>query len=85
MPGYGGLEINPCIPKAWPGFSVRRRFRGAEYAIEVKNPDGISKGVRQLIVDGVPHKGHVVPAFDDGKLHTVEVIMGLPAAESAAS
>jgi cellobiose phosphorylase len=37
-PGYAGLELNPCIPKAWDGFSVRRRFRGADYLITVTNP-----------------------------------------------
>jgi cellobiose phosphorylase len=73
QPGYQGLEINPCIPKAWDGFSVRRRFRGAEYQIVVKNPEHVSRGVRQLTVDGLVVPGNVVPVFDDGKLHTVQV------------
>ena len=80
MPSYGGLEINPCIPKAWNGFSVRRQFRGAQYAIEVTNPDHVSKGVRKLVVDGVAIAGNVIPAFDDQQLHTVEVTLGAVAA-----
>jgi len=80
MPSYGGLEINPCIPKAWNGFSVRRQFRGAEYAIEVTNPDHVSKGVRKLVVDGVEIAGNVIPAFDDKQLHTVRVTLGTVAA-----
>ena len=27
MPSYGGLEINPCIPKGGTGFKVTRKFR----------------------------------------------------------
>jgi cellobiose phosphorylase len=75
MPAYAGLEINPCIPKAWAGFSVQRRFRGAEYAITVKNPNHVSKGVRSVTVDGKPIEGSVVPAFSSGK-HTIEVVLG---------
>jgi cellobiose phosphorylase len=75
MPAYAGLEVNPCIPKAWDGFSVQRRFRGAEYAITVKNPNHVSKGVRSVTVDGKPIEGSVVPAFTSGT-HTVEVVMG---------
>jgi len=26
-PEVDGLRIDPCIPKAWPGFTMRRRFR----------------------------------------------------------
>jgi len=77
MPGYRGLEINPCIPKAWDAFSVRRQFRGSEYQIEVTNPDHVSKGVRKLVVDGVLVEGNVIPAFNDNKKHTVQVTLGL--------
>jgi len=51
-PSFQGLEIDPCIPKAWPGFSATRKFRGATYQIEVKNPKGICKGAKKLTVDG---------------------------------
>ncbi|HKO50956.1 MAG TPA: glycosyl hydrolase family 65 protein, partial [Polyangiaceae bacterium] len=82
MPNYGGLEINPCIPKAWDGFSVRRQFRGAQYLIEVTNPEHVSKGVQKLVVDGVPVVGNLIPAFNDGKTHTVQVTLGLVADSS---
>jgi cellobiose phosphorylase len=75
-PGYAGLELNPCIPKAWDGFSVRRRFRGADYLITVTNPEHVSKGVLAIVVDGSPIIGNVVPIFDDGRKHTVEVVLG---------
>jgi cellobiose phosphorylase len=76
MPAYAGLEVNPCIPKAWKGFKVTRRFRGATYHIEVKNPNHVSKGVKSVVVDGQEIAGRVVPAFDDGGEHRVEVTMG---------
>ncbi|HEY5377031.1 MAG TPA: hypothetical protein VIK01_25290 [Polyangiaceae bacterium] len=75
-PCYAGLEVNPCIPKAWDGFSVLRRFRGAEYSITVTNPEHVSKGVLSVVVDGTPIAGNVVPVFDDGRKHTVEVTLG---------
>lgn len=73
-PAYDGLQINPCIPSAWKEFSVKRIFRGAEYDITVKNPDGINKGVKQITVDGNPISGNIV-AHSSGK-HIVEVVMG---------
>jgi cellobiose phosphorylase len=43
----------------------------------VKNPAGVNKGVKSLSVDGkaLP-AGAAVPAFGDGKTHTVEAVLG---------
>jgi len=68
---YDGLRIDPCIPAAWPGFSVTRRFRGADYHIQVKNPNAKQKGVTQLTVDGNPIDGNIVPAANPGATVTV--------------
>jgi len=76
MPCHEGLEINPCIPKAWDGFTGTRKFRGATYKISVKNPSHISKGVASVSVDGNPLEGIVVPIFGDGQEHFVEIVMG---------
>ena len=43
-PDYDGLVIDPCIPSSWKGFTVRRKFRDAEYVIRVSNPHGHCKG-----------------------------------------
>ena len=75
-PSYTGLEVNPCIPKAWDGFSVQRRVPGAEYAITVRNPEHVSKGVSHMVVDGARVEGNVIPAFSDGAQHVVEVVLG---------
>lgn len=81
-PTYQGLEVDPCIPKTWDGFEVTRVLRGTTYKLRIKNPHHVSKGVRSLVVDGKPVPGQVVPLFNDGKTHEVEVVMG---AQEAAS
>ena len=76
-PDYTGLRIDPCIPKAWPGFTASRRFRGNTYQIEVRNPSGVSKGVKQLRLDGEPVDPQApIPFVADGLVHRVEVILG---------
>ena len=73
-PAYNGLLIDPCVPQTAREYTVCRKFRGAEYVINVKNPDGVQKGVKSITMDGKPVEGNVVPATE-GK-HTVEVVMG---------
>jgi cellobiose phosphorylase len=77
IPDYAGLRIDPCIPKAWPGFTATRRFRGNTYRIRVTNPDGISKGVKALRLDGqeIDPKAPI-PFVADGQSHAVEVVLG---------
>lgn len=71
-----GLLIDPCIPEAWDQFKVARRFRKATYDIHVTNPQHISQGVLDILVDGEKWDSHLLPVFSDGKTHTVEVTMG---------
>ena len=75
-PDYNGLVIDPCIPKKWRSFKVKRVFRGATYDIEVKNPKGVNKGIKSLKADGMKLGGNVVPVYNDKKVHKVEVVMG---------
>lgn len=60
-PDRAGLIVDPCIPKAWPGFKARRRFRGKTIEIEVLNPNGVCKGVASFAVDGTPVAGNLAP------------------------
>ena len=76
-PDYNGLVIDPCIPKKWKGYKVRRVFRNAVYDISIRNPKGVNKGVKKFIVDGMKIEGNVAPVFNDGKTHKVEVVLGL--------
>ena len=75
-PAYDGLVVDPCIPSDWDKFDIVRKFRGDLYEIKVKNPNNVSKGVVELIVDGQSISGNKIPFINDGKLHKVEVILG---------
>jgi cellobiose phosphorylase len=75
-PTYDGLMVDPCIPEDWNGFKITRRFRGATYEITVKNPQHVSKGIKEIIVDGKKIEGQILPVFNDGKVHKVKVLMG---------
>lgn len=74
-PSYDGLLIDPCIPKDWNGFEVRRKFRDAEYRIKVTNPNRVSKGVKTILLDGRELAGKLIPIMKPGE-YLVEVIMG---------
>lgn len=77
-----GLLIDPCIPSSWNGYTVERTFRGAKYLIEVKNPNHVQCGVKELWVDGQQYcmtKGpreKIVPEFSPGTTHTVVAVLG---------
>ena len=53
-----------------------RRFRGAEYRICISNPDGVSKGVASLRMNGEALNSALVPAAPAGSVNQVEVVMG---------
>jgi cellobiose phosphorylase len=57
---YDGLRVDPVIPSKWKGFTVTRWFRGKRYEIEVRNPKGLQRGVKKLVVDGKTLKGNLV-------------------------
>ena len=73
-PAYNGLQIDPCICSQWKEYTVTRRFRGYLYEITVKNPDGACKGVREILLDGQPVAGNIVPCIPGD--HKVIVQLG---------
>lgn len=75
-PTYDGLLLEPCIPSAWDGYEVKRRFRGADYHISVKNPEHVSRGVKSVILNGEPVGSNIVPVRPEGSVNTVELVMG---------
>ena len=74
-PTYKGLLIDPSIPKKWNGFSVRRIYGNARYDIEVKNPNHVSKGVKEVYLDGKKQSSNVIKDLGDNKTHNVKVVM----------
>ncbi|RAV01733.1 GH36-type glycosyl hydrolase domain-containing protein [Paenibacillus sp. YN15] len=75
-PDFGGLQVDPCIPVDWDGYTITREFRGSTYVIAVRNPEHVSSGVRSVTVDGRPVEGNVLPVFAEGGVHQVEVVLG---------
>ena len=76
QPDYKGLTINPCIPTNWDSFKIVRKFRGVTYNINILNPAHVAKGIKSLTVDGKALSGNIIPIFDKGSEHKVEVVMG---------
>lgn len=74
-PEVDGLRIDPCIPSAWPGFTVTRRFRGMMLTITVKNPKQRHRGVAEIVVDGHRIEGNRAPLnlLRDGSCIEVEL------------
>lgn len=67
---YAGLRIHPAFPSEWQSAEMTRRFRGADYQIVFHRTE---EGVFRLTVDGKEVGGELVPDFQDGKRHLVEV------------
>ncbi|MBD5169025.1 MAG: N,N'-diacetylchitobiose phosphorylase [Oscillibacter sp.] len=73
-PDFDNMVVDPCVPGDWKEFSVKRRWRGAEYRIHVVNPNGVEKGVASLSVNG--ERVDVLPVLPAGSVCQVEVVMG---------
>lgn len=74
------LSIDPCVPRAWPGFTAIFRCGRTRYDIVVTNPDGVSRGVICIVVDGLrlAEGKSTVKLLDDGERHSVTVTLGKP-------
>ena len=75
------LRLAPCIPKAWPGFTLTYRHRGRQhvtpYMIQVENPHGVCAGVTRITLDGKTLQPQAdVALADDGATHTLQVTLG---------
>ncbi len=72
------LLLDPCIPRAWPGYEIDFRYHSARYEIAVENPQGVSRGVASAELDGqaLTGGGAAIPLADDGATHRVRVVLG---------
>ena len=70
----GHLHIEPCIPKAWPGFGAVIRHGTDRYDIQVEN-GGAGRGIAFAAVDReeVHERPLRVRLAGDGAVHTVQV------------
>lgn len=70
------LVIDPCIPHSWNEYYIFYKYENTKYNIKINNPDGVSKGVKSIWVDGSISSGNCVNLVNDGVEHNVEVYMG---------
>ena len=75
-PECGGLRIDPCIPPDWKSFWIERRFRGKNLKIEIVNPDGVERGIREIAMNGRQVAGNLISPDIMGDLNIVHVVMG---------
>lgn len=70
------LTFDPCIPPEWEGFRMQVREGENVYQIQVENPQGISRGVRTVLLDGEEIPDGRIPVAQQGSVHQVRVILG---------
>ncbi len=70
------FEIDPCVPAAWPVYSIVWRLGPTCYRIEVINPERRSTGVAKASLDGRSVDPGAIPLVDDGGAHEVKVTLG---------
>ena len=71
-----GLVVDPCVPKDWNEFSVKRLFRGTVYNIKVfkKSNSDKSNSSYYIIIDGKKVEGNLIPLTKKTSVH-VEVFI----------
>jgi cyclic beta-1,2-glucan synthetase len=76
------LELRPCVPESWPGFSVRMRLRDGRTRYELvltRAAAGVSES--QVYVDGELYEDAVgggvagIELVRDGGVHLVEITL----------
>jgi cyclic beta-1,2-glucan synthetase len=70
------FELDPCIPAAWPGYSIVWRFGTTRYEVSVSNPENRCRGIAEAELDGNPVDPAAIPLLDDGGTHSVRLVLG---------
>ncbi len=60
-PELDGLRVDPVLPADWGDVEVTRRYRGTTYRIAIRKRRGTTGRVCDLVVDGRPIPGTLVP------------------------
>lgn len=68
---YEGLKVAPCLPQELDNVTIRRKFRGAVYNIHIQRGENA-----RIACDGVELSSNIVPIFEKGTTHEVEVYLG---------
>jgi cyclic beta-1,2-glucan synthetase len=70
------FEVDPCIPASWPEFGITWRVGRTVYEIAVTNPDRLCRGVAEAEMDGQVVDPRAIVVVDDGRVHTVKLVLG---------
>jgi cyclic beta-1,2-glucan synthetase len=70
------LRIDPCIARSWSSFEVTYRDGEGAVHVRVENPNGVSRGVASIEIDGAPVADGVVPLTGRPGVREVRVVMG---------
>jgi cyclic beta-1,2-glucan synthetase len=74
------LSIDPCIPRAWPGYEITFRYHSARYTLHVENPRRATRGITSALLDGnpvaVPAHGAADVALEKEGTHEIRVVLG---------
>ncbi len=72
------LVIDPCLPRGWPRYEIVFAYHSARYEIVVENPQGVSRGVASIELDGQVFAMSLasIPLADDGGTHQIRVVLG---------
>ena len=69
-----GLLIDPCIPKEWNNYSVKRTFRGTIYHLIIDNSCHKQTGFKYIEINGLRIKGNIIPICHEKEI-TVNIFM----------
>ena len=70
------LLFDPCIPRGWHSYSMSYQHQTSRYEMTIENPDGRTRGVSLIELDGIAQTANRITLQDDGQNHRVRVIMG---------
>ena len=76
QPDYAGLRIDPCIPADWKKLKITRRFRNKNFNIDIRNDNGVQKGIKKIILNGEELSGNLIPLEKMKESNDVLVLMG---------
>lgn len=65
---FDGLKLKPCVPQKWKEYSVKRKFRGAQYDVKF-----IRSTENKIILNGKEITGKVLPVQKSGTCNSVVV------------
>jgi cyclic beta-1,2-glucan synthetase len=68
--------VSPCVPTAWPRYSLSWHVGRTRYDFTVSNPEHRCCGIASAELDGVAIDARAIPLADDGGVHEVTIVLG---------